>query len=105
MLGRHQLIDIVGWTGSLATYNFIVAYMMVALMVPSYLQKRGELSSKHWVISGLAGLSMLAAFLGTVFPIPPAPYSWLPYICLSYLGVGLIYQTFRIRGSIRGEAI
>ena len=40
---------------------------------------------------------MLLALAGTLYPIPQAPYNWLPYIYLTYLVIGLatVYLTPR----------
>jgi hypothetical protein len=32
---------------------------------------------------------MLLALAGTLYPVPSAPYNWLPYIYLGYLLIGV----------------
>jgi len=42
-----------------------------------------------WV--AIAGaLAMLLAFVGNLYPMPQAPYSWLPYVYLGYLLAALV---------------
>jgi len=72
-------------------YGFITAYGLVAVALPSYLRRRGQLTRSSLLLAIAAALAMLLAMAGTLFPIPPKPYNWLPYIYLVYLGVGLAW--------------
>jgi amino acid transporter len=87
--------DIYAWAGSLAVYGFITAYGLVAAALPLYLRGRGELTPAVVVLAVAAVLAMLLALAGTLYPVPDAPYNWLPYIYLAYLltGVGAFYLT------------
>ena len=44
----------------------------------------------------LAGISMVMALAGTLYPVPAAPYSWLPYLYFVYLLIALLFF-FRTR--------
>lgn len=83
--------DIYGWMGSLATYGFITVYAQVAAALPFYLKKRGDLTKTALGLSIAATLAMLFALAGTLYPVPGAPYDWLPYLYLSYLIAGLVW--------------
>jgi amino acid transporter len=89
--------DIYAWAGSLAVYGFITAYGLVALALPLYLRRRAQLTPAALTLSIAAALAMLLALAGTLYPVPQSPYSWLPYIYLAYLAIGLatIYLTPR----------
>ena len=83
--------DIYGWVGTVATYGFIVTYIIVSVAAPVYLRRRGELTFSAAVTSVLAIVFMGTALAGAVYPVPPAPYNWLPYLFLGYLAAGWIW--------------
>jgi len=84
--------DVNGWMGSLATFGFIVAYLLVCLALPVYLYRNASLTSKALVMSSLAVLSLLAALIGSLYPVPPAPYSYLIGIFFVYLVAGFAWS-------------
>jgi amino acid transporter len=92
-------LDVYGWMGSLATYGFIVAYALVCLALPRYLQQHNSRSAQARIISVLAAAGMLLALIGNLYPVPEGPYGKLPYIFLAYLVAGLGW--FAFRGRIR----
>jgi len=81
--------DIYAWAGSLAVYGFITTYGLVALALPLYLRRRAQLTPAALTLSVAAAAAMLLALAGTLYPVPQAPYDWLPYIYLAYLVIGL----------------
>jgi amino acid transporter len=91
-------LDVYGWMGSLATYGFIVAYALVCIALPKYLRECGVYRSGAQVIPALAGLAMLLALVGNLYPVPEGPYGKLPYIYLAYLVAGLLWFAIRSRG-------
>ncbi len=93
-------LDVYGWLGSLATYGFIVAYALVCIALPRYLRDHGVYRSGAQIIPWLAGIAMLLALVGNLYPVPEGPYGKLPYIYLAYLMAGLLW--FVIRGRGRG---
>jgi amino acid transporter len=88
--------DVYGWLGSLATYGFIVAYALVCIALPRYLRDHAVYRPAARIIPGLAGLAMLLALVGNLYPVPEGPYGKLPYIYLAYLIAGLAW--FWLRG-------
>jgi amino acid transporter len=89
-------LDVYGWLGSLATYGFIVAYALVCFALPKYLRAHGLCRPGSRIIPCLAGIAMLLALIGNLYPVPEGPYGKLPYIYLAYLTAGLLW--FRLRG-------
>ncbi len=77
--------DIYGWMGSLATYGFITVYGLVCIALPIRLKRLQSLSTLTLCIAIAGAAAMLAAFVGNLYPMPQAPYSWLPYVYLGYL--------------------
>ena len=88
--------DINGWLGTLATFGFLVAYILICVAAPLYLRSRAQLTVWPVVISCAAVVIMLIAFAGSLYPVPPAPYTWLPYIFALLLFIGMIIS-FRLR--------
>jgi amino acid transporter len=84
-------LDVYGWMGSLATYGFIVAYALVCLALPRYLRDHRVFRPSARVISALAGIAMLLALVGNLYPVPEGPYGKLPYIYLAYLTLGMLW--------------
>jgi amino acid transporter len=96
-------LDVYGWLGSLATYGFIVAYALVCVGLPKYLRDQKAYRRGAQIIPWLAGIAMLLALVGNLYPVPEGPYGKLPYIYLAYLTAGLLW--FAIRGRGKNAAI
>lgn len=82
------LFDIYGLLGTLATFGFVTVYVLVSVAAPMYLRAEGRLTPQSLVVSVLAVIAMCAALLGNVYPVPEAPYSYLPYVYLVLLLAG-----------------
>lgn len=78
-------LDVYGWMGSLATYGFIVAYALVCMALPRYLNQHKAHDRTAQIVSVVATLAMLLALVGNLYPVPEGPYGKLPYIFLAYL--------------------
>jgi amino acid transporter len=89
--------DIYGWLGSFAVYGFITIYGLTCVALPLKLKRQGALSTAMLVVAILGGLSMILALAGTLYPVPAAPYSWLPYLYFFYVLVtlGFFFRTRR----------
>jgi amino acid transporter len=90
-------LDVYGWLGSLATYGFIVAYALVCFALPKYLRDHGAYRQGAQIIPWLAGVAMLLALAGNLYPVPEGPYGKLPFVYLAYLTAGLLWFAFRRR--------
>jgi amino acid transporter len=89
------LFDVYGLLGTLATFGFITVYLLVSVAAPVYLRSRGRLTPSAVAISVVASIAMAAALLGNLYPIPPAPYSSLPYLYGGLLMAGFEWSTIR----------
>jgi amino acid transporter len=85
------LLDGYGILGSIATYGFLVSYVLVSLAAPFYLRRKGLLKWRHILSAGLAILLLALVLFGTVYPVPAWPYNILPYVFLGLLGLGAAY--------------
>ena len=93
--------DIYGWLGSFAVYGFITIYLLTCIALPLTLKRQGALSTTLLVVAVLGGISMVMALAGTLYPVPDAPYSWLPYLYFAYLlaAVGFFFWNRQKRDS------
>lgn len=83
--------EVLGWLGTLSVYGFMTAYGLVAVALPVHLHKVGRLTAGGLVLAVLGACAALAAIVGTIYPVPEAPYNFLPYIYLAYMASGLSY--------------
>ncbi len=88
-----NLFEIYGLIGTLATFGFVTTYILVSAAAPFYLRSLGRLTPQAIVISVLAVLAMGAALLGNLYPVPAAPYSYLPYLYAVLLLSGFAWST------------
>ena len=83
--------DIYGWMGTLAVFGFLTAYTLAALALASHLHRERRLSFGSGLLAAAATLAMIAALLGNLFPVPPAPYRYFPWIYGAYLALALLW--------------
>lgn len=85
-------LDVYGLTGTLATFGFLTAYLLVSIAAPRYLKHLDLLSWRAAAISILAIVALAAALFGSLYPVPEPPYSYLPYVYLSVLAIGFLWS-------------
>ncbi len=83
--------DIYGWMGTLAVYGFLTAYGLVAVALAVHLRQTGRLSAGRLGLTLTAALAMLLAVESNLFPAPPAPFRYFPYIYGAYLLAALLW--------------
>jgi amino acid transporter len=81
--------DIYGWLGSISVFGFLTAYALVAVSLPFARRALGQHSHSVMLISWLTVLVMVAGAVGSIYPVPPAPAVWFPYIYLGYMALGM----------------
>lgn len=97
-LSGMTLTTVFAVTGTIGTYGYMVAYIMITIGVPIYLYRIRQPIAAAVVIGGLAALGMLFVLFKNLYPVPPAPYNLLPWIFLVVLVVfGAWYPVARIR--------
>ncbi len=90
ILSHVALLDAFGYLGSVATFGFLFAYILVSIGAPLFLRSRGELSATSVIMAVLAILMLAIATIGSVYPVPAAPYNILPYVFVALLAIGLV---------------
>jgi amino acid transporter len=89
LLWRQDVMDVFGYLGSLATFGFLVSYVLVSIAAPLFLRRRRELTRFSVVIAAAALVLLLIPVVGSVYPVPDAPYNKLPYFFLILMGLGV----------------
>jgi amino acid transporter len=96
------MLDIYGLSGTISTYGFLVAYVLIAVGAMASVAR--ERASRGVVIAaGLVGIFFMGlAVVGSVYPWPAAPYNTLPPIFAVYMAIGvawMIYDRRRTRAA------
>ena len=97
--------DIYGLMGTIATFGFITAYILVCAAAPLYLRSQGRLTAGAMVIAVVAIGAMGAALLGSLYPIPSGAYALLPYIYAALLLSGFGWSNGRSRAVSQAAAL
>ena len=88
---RNAEIDTFGWYGTLASFGFIVVYLLCSLAAPVYLRKTGELTATTAGFGAAGAVLMALALAGSLYPTPAYPANLLPYVFLAYMGLGALW--------------
>jgi amino acid transporter len=83
--------DTYNWMGTLAVYGFLTAYGMVAVALAFHLRATKRLTFGSIVLTVSAALAMLIAMLSNLYPVPPSPVLYFPYIYALYLAIALLW--------------
>jgi amino acid transporter len=83
--------DVFNDAGTLAAFGFIVAYILVTIAAPLYVKSLGQLQPKHMIIAAASLVLLLVPTIGSVYPVPPAPVKYFPYMFLTYFVLGGIW--------------
>jgi amino acid transporter len=84
-------LDAFNYVGTMAAFGFVVAYFLVTVAAPAYLRSLGQLRGGHLGMAAAAVLLLLIPAVGSVFPVPPAPVLYFPYVFLAYLAIGVAW--------------
>ena len=90
-LSGNAEIDTFGWYGTIASYGFILVYLLCSIASPVYLKKTGELTTGAIVYGAAGAILMTLSLFGSLYPIPAYPLNLLPYIFLLYMVIGAIW--------------
>lgn len=87
MFGIKSL-DIYFYTGTIATYGFLLVYILVSIAAPVYLYRERSLKPLDVIISAISTFFMIIPVVGSVYPVPAVPFNVFPYLFLMYLVAG-----------------
>jgi amino acid transporter len=97
ILNNGGLFEIYGWTGTVATYGFILTYALIAISAPLYLYREKELKTHHIVLSAITILILTVPIVGSVYSNASsgAPYSWFIFVFVGWLVIGGFWYFIR----------
>ncbi|NEQ26388.1 MAG: APC family permease, partial [Microcoleus sp. SIO2G3] len=87
LLGIPAIL-IFSYLGTISTYGFLTAYLLISIAAPVYLARQGQLRLQHLIISLLAGFFMILPIASSFYPVPAFPFNVFPYLFLLYLAAG-----------------
>jgi len=93
-LDHVATLDLFNYVGTCAAFGFIVVYTLTTVAAPAYLKSLGQL--RRIDIAGCAASLLLLAIpaVGSVYPVPPAPVSYFPYLFIVYIAIGTAWIFF-----------
>jgi amino acid transporter len=98
-------LDIFNDAGTCAAFGFLVPYILVSIGAPLFVKSFGQLKPIHWVLAAASLALLIIPTVGSVYPVPPAPVKYFPYMFVAYLiigGVWIVIQHRRILLASRG---
>ncbi|MCW2942264.1 MAG: amino acid permease-associated region [Actinomycetia bacterium] len=78
-------LNVFAYTGTIGTFGYMIAYILIAVGAPVYLRKIGARIASTAVVGGLAAAGMCYVLYKNVWPVPASPYNLLPWIFLGVL--------------------
>jgi amino acid transporter len=97
LAGGMAVGDMFNDAGTLAAFGFIVAYILVTIAAPFYVKSLGQLKPGHIIIAAISLVLLLVPTIGSVYPVPPAPVKYFPYMFAAYFIIGGIWITIQNR--------
>ncbi len=98
-------LDIFNDAGTMAAFGFLVPYILITIGAPLYVKSLGEMKPYHWAIAAASLILLIIPTVGSVYPVPPAPLMYYPYVFVAYLAIGaawIIFQHRRLLLASRG---
>jgi amino acid transporter len=88
------LLDAFGYTGTFSTFGFLVVYLLISIVSPIDLRKVGLMKRRHVAVGVIGALLMAFVIFGSIYPVPPYPYNWLPYLFAAYMLIGVAWSGY-----------
>jgi hypothetical protein len=64
---------------------------MISLAAPAYLKQLGQLKTRDVGLCVASLVMLVIPAVGSVYPLPPAPVLYFPYLFLAYLAAGVAW--------------
>jgi len=95
----------------LGSIGIVGGYLFSAVALPLYLRRRGELRRRDLAVATIASALLIVVLILSVYPTPPRPYSYVIYVFVASVFVGMTISVWlRARGvalsaESRGESV
>lgn len=90
-LSKNSETDLLGYFGTIASFGFILVYMLCSIAAPVLLRKLGEAKAGDYIMGALGTVFMVLSLVGSVYPVPAYPYNLLPYGFAVYMLIGVAW--------------
>lgn len=87
-------IDVFDNCGTLSSFGFIVAYLLIAIGAAVYCKRLGVLRTVDLTISLVASLLLLLTAVTLFYPVPAPPQRWFGYCFLAFVAAGWLCFRF-----------
>ena len=87
-------LNIYAYTGTIGTFGYMLAYLLMAIALPVFLRRRNEAKPLSAVLAVVVVVALLYVFYKNVVPVPPSPYNLLPYVFAGALLLGLAWLLY-----------
>jgi amino acid transporter len=104
LLGKFQPVDAFGYTGTFATFGFLVVYLLICVVAPIDLSRAGVMKFGHVLIAIIGVALMGFVIFGSIYPVPDYPYNLLPYMFGGYLLLGAFWYSLLKGNAPKGLA-
>jgi amino acid transporter len=84
-------LDVTSATGTIATFGFLLAYILVSIAAPVYLRSLGELRPRHILMAIASLLFLLIPTVATFYPLPAPPADKFPLLFAVYMLAGITW--------------
>jgi amino acid transporter len=88
---QFALTDLLNNISTMASFGFLVGFVMICIGAPVYLHRMGKLTPSAIAISVLGLLFMMVPIVGSFYPLPDPPIRYYPYVFAAYLALGVIF--------------
>ncbi len=91
-------LDAFGYTGTFATFGFLLVYLLVCMVAPVDLRRGGSLLPRQVASAVIGVLLMLFVMFGSIYPVPDWPLNLIPYLFAAYMMIGALwFGTMKMR--------
>jgi len=91
MLGFEvKMSEIMDYLMQIASFGFLGGYLAVCIAAPIYLARKSKLGLRTVLIAVGTVSALCAVFFMSLYPVPDAPWRYLPYIFVGLLIAGMV---------------
>jgi amino acid transporter len=88
---KQAYTDLLGYFGTIASFGFILVYMACSIAAPMLLKKLGTVTTGDYIVGALGTVLMILSLIGSLYPVPDAPYTYFPYGFAAYMLIGALW--------------